>query len=75
MEKWRRQGYSHDIPDEVPLELHREALAPSWKAVAACLLSNDLQLSGLGYSRPASPWYSVLKRIELGVEDPQLRLF
>jgi len=74
---WRARGYGQDIPDEVPDELMREGLAPSYKAIAIALLSNDLLLSSLGYSTPHSKWYDALKRIEIDArnETDQLKLF
>lgn len=66
---WRRRCYSDGIPDEVPALLDRANRAPSWKAIATCILQNDLKLRGLGFS-PA-------EFINMGKEssDPQLGLF
>lgn len=62
---WKNKGYCTDIPDEVPDILMDLKLAPSYKAIALCLLKNDMHLEGLGFSAPSSSWYSYLKRIEL----------
>lgn len=79
IESWRSRGYPQGIPDEVPAGLMRLCLAPSYKAVAICLLQNDLYLHGLGYSTPKSAWYGALKRIEIstrnGNEQGQMELF
>lgn len=63
--KWKSQGYSDDIPDEVPDSLMRLGLAPSYKAIAVAILKNDINLLSLGFTVPDSPWYSFLKRTEL----------
>lgn len=62
---WQRQGYSDGIPDEVPDELMRERLAPSYKAIACAIMQCDHGLQSLGFSIPSSPWYDVLKKIEI----------
>jgi len=65
IDQWRNQGYSDDIPDEVPDVLMRLQLAPSYKAIALAILRNDVTLSSLGFSGTPTPWYIELKRIEL----------
>lgn len=65
LKTWKWRGYEKGIPDEVPPELMRLNLAPSHKAIALAILKNDHSLSSLGYSQPVSPWYSVIKKIEL----------
>jgi predicted phosphoadenosine phosphosulfate sulfurtransferase len=62
---WKARGYSHDIPDEVPTALMQMGLAPSYKAIAFAILKSDPSMKSLGFSAPASPWYSELKRIEI----------
>ena len=62
---WRKQGYSDDIPDSVPDVLMSEQLAPSYKAIAVAILKNDHAMQGLGFTGTPTPWYGVLKRIEL----------
>lgn len=69
LHKWSLQGYPVDIPDEVPDSLLRLGLAPSYKAIAMCILRNDIQLLGLGFSGQNSDWYCALKRIELDARD------
>lgn len=75
--RWKQQGYSEGIPDEVPDELMRLQLAPSYKAIALALLRNDVTLSSLGFSGTQTQWYSTLKGIELEErgEIKQMRLF
>lgn len=65
IDKWKSMGYPADIPDEVPDSLMRLGLAPSYKAIAICLLKNDINLLGLGFSGVSSEWYSALKKIEI----------
>jgi len=63
--KWKEQGYPEDIPDECPAELESTGLVPSYKQIALCLLKNDHNFVGLGFSPPKSPWYSAIKRVEI----------
>lgn len=65
VETWREQGYPDDIPDEVPLVLMQQQLAPSYQAIAVAILKNDHALTSLGFSAPTSKWYGILKRIEI----------
>lgn len=58
-------GYPNDIPDEVPDVLMIKNLAPSYKAIALAILNNDLHLYSLGFSRPKSEFYNILKSIEI----------
>lgn len=75
IEKWAARGYGDDIPDEVPDALMSECLAPSYKAIALCILRSDMAFVGLGYSARPSPWYSELKRVEISRRPGgQLRL-
>lgn len=63
---WSRRGYRNGLPEEVDGELSEKQLAPSWKAVAVAIMSNDVPLESLGFTPPVSPFYGMLKRIELG---------
>jgi predicted phosphoadenosine phosphosulfate sulfurtransferase len=63
--KWKEQGYPIDIPDEVPNELMKNNLAPSYKAIAIAILKNDHGLLTLGNTAKPSKWYSFFKKIEL----------
>lgn len=65
IDKWKLQGYPNDIPDEVPVELMKANLAPSYKAIAIAILKNDHGLLSLGNTVPPSKWYNFLKKIEL----------
>ena len=66
---WMQCGYSDGIPDEVPDELMRLGLAPSWRAIAIAILKNDMQFTTLGFPGKHSEWYSVLKRIEIDARE------
>lgn len=69
---WKEKGYPDDIPDFVPDELMKLNLAPSYKAIAIAILSNDINLNSLGFSSPKSEYYSVLKKIEIDERNKKL---
>ena len=60
---WGRRCYLNGIPDEAPKEIFSKV--PSYKRIAIALLSNDMQLTQLGYEAKKTKYYSLLKRIEL----------
>ncbi|MFZ2540967.1 MAG: hypothetical protein WAW75_04235 [Gallionella sp.] len=62
---WGLRGYAKDFPEDVPHEVASKQYAPSWKAIAVAILSNDVTLQSLGFSGPQSQWYSFLKQVEL----------
>jgi len=64
-ETWAKRGYPDDLPEEVPPELMRLGLAPSYKAICLAILKNDHACASLGYSQPVSPWYSAIKKTEI----------
>ena len=61
---WEQRDYSDGIPEEVPDGLMR-GLAPSYKEIAIALLKNDVGLLSLGFTPPATLWYSILKQMEI----------
>lgn len=61
---WKKRDYDK-IPDEVPNEIMKRNLAPSYKAIALAILKNDHNLTSLGFSGKKSKWYSVFKKIEI----------
>lgn len=67
---WEGRGYNNGIPDEAPHELESIGRVPSYKRICRAILINDLTLSTLGFSKPNSEWYGILKRIELGINNP-----
>ncbi len=66
---WKARGYSDDIPDEVPLPLMQQQLAPSYRAIAQAILKNDHPMQSLGFAPNQSAWYGELKRIEIAMRD------
>lgn len=58
---WEKRCYSDGIPDEVCQKLQNSMRVPSYKAIAECILKNDLLLKGLGFSGEVSEWYYILK--------------
>lgn len=69
VEKWKKQGYSEDIPDEVPSELMTHNLAPSYKALALAILKNDHGFESLGFLPQKSKWYSAIKKVEIAERE------
>lgn len=67
IDAYLKRDYDY-IPDELPGSL--QDLAPAYKFICAAILKNDLHLSSLGYSKPKSEYYSLLKKIEI---DERLR--
>lgn len=56
------KGYD-TIPDDLPTEL--DLIAPSFRVICKAILKNDLHLTSLGYSKPKTESYNILKQIEL----------
>lgn len=77
---WKCRDYDHGIPDEVPIQVAENNLAPSWRAIAVCLLKNDMNMTGLGFSSFHSEYYDALKQQEIAqrpgaiVRPVQMRL-
>lgn len=63
--KWESQGYKDGIPDSADLKLESLGKCPSYRKICMAILKNDVCLVSLGYSRPKSTAYSVLKKIEI----------
>jgi len=51
---WEKRCYKDGIPDEVPKKLFVAKRAPSYKAIALAILSNDHNLHSLGFSQKES---------------------
>jgi len=49
IETWERRCYSDGIPDDCPRKLRATNRVPSYRAIAVAILSNDHQLSSLGF--------------------------
>ena len=63
--KWKKQGYENGLPDEAPAKLEALNKVPSYRMICKAILKNDLCLTSLGYSKPKSEMYNLLKRIEI----------
>jgi predicted phosphoadenosine phosphosulfate sulfurtransferase len=71
---WKERCYEEDIPDEVPFRVMESMRAPSYKAIAMCILNNDLALYDLGFAPHVSHWYRTVKQLK-NKETTQLELF
>lgn len=74
MKEWENRCYSSGIPDEITHLLLASNRVPSYKAIAICLLKNDLQLKGLGFSGKTSKWHEFYKLEKAEKESPQIKL-
>jgi len=71
---WEERCYSDGIPDEVSDNLMESMRVPSYKAIAVCILNNDLSLYGLGFAPHVSHWYKTVKQLNKK-ETKQMELF
>lgn len=46
---WEKRCYSGGIPDDAPKRLRAANRVPSYRAIAVAILSNDHQLTSLGF--------------------------
>ena len=65
IQKWEKQGYELGIPDEAPAKLEALNKVPSYRMICKAILKNDICLQSLGFSKPKSKAYNLLKRIEI----------
>ncbi len=72
---WINRCYSNGIPDEVSDTLMKSGRVPSYKAIALCLLKNDMQLRGIGFGRAESKTVEALIQIKKTSNENQLSLF
>lgn len=72
---WENRCYKDGIPDEVTHILEKSNRVPSYKAIAVCILKNDLMLTGLGFSGEYSQWSKVLKEEKAKKESKQIEMF
>ena len=75
IQTWRKRCYSDDIPDEVPAKIAASNRAPSYKAIAMCLLKNDLLMKGLGFDGKHTEYFDQLKSIRADADRKQDTLF
>lgn len=61
---WEDRCYSNGIPDEVPAKVQKSKRAPSYKAIALCILKNDHLLIGLGFSEKESDLWKAFRENE-----------
>ena len=71
---WESRCYSSGIPDEASRLLMDSGRVPSYKAIAECILKNDLHLYGLGFMPHVSHWYKVVKKEKSDYESDQMKL-
>lgn len=71
---WESRCYSDGIPDEVPEKLAKSGRVPSYKAIALCILRNDLKLRALGFGEQESALVTMLYRQKKEEEHPQIKL-
>jgi predicted phosphoadenosine phosphosulfate sulfurtransferase len=62
---WENRGYKQGIPDEADPKIEAMGLAPSYRRICRAILTNDLALTSLGFSKEKTEAYSLLKKIEL----------
>jgi predicted phosphoadenosine phosphosulfate sulfurtransferase len=51
---WEKRCYSGGIPDDAPRKLRAANRVPSYRSIAVAILSNDHQLTSLGFQPRAS---------------------
>lgn len=66
---WENRCYSNGIPDEVPNRIEHLNKAPSYKAICRCIMKNDSNLKGIGFTPNKSSAYNAIKRNELMNRD------
>jgi predicted phosphoadenosine phosphosulfate sulfurtransferase len=72
---WQRRCYPGSIPDDLPDGLLFSGRAPSWKAIAICLLHNDFHLHKIGYTTAPGVWAQAAMDLSKTDNDGQLRMF
>jgi len=71
---WENRCYHSGIPDELPNEIERNLLAPSYKQICLAILKNDSSLKTLGFEPKRSQYYDQLKKIELTKRGVSIQL-
>ena len=72
---WQQRCYRDSIPDDLPDGLLFTGRAPSWKAIAICLLHNDFRLHKLGYTTTPGEWAQAAIDVTTRKSKDQLELF
>ena len=75
IEKWENRCYSEGIPEVAPRQLEAQGLVPTYRALCAAIMKNDVHLTGLGYARPKTDAYMHLKRNEINARNGTPELF
>lgn len=73
---WKKRGYVGGIPDESPLVLENQRIAPSWRRLCKVLLRNDYWCKGLAFTQPKSAAYGKyleMKKSKTLLKAPRLR--
>lgn len=71
---WENRCYHSGIPDELPIEIEKNLLAPSYRKIALAILKNDTALKTLGFEPRRSKYYDQLKKIELAKRGMAIQL-
>jgi predicted phosphoadenosine phosphosulfate sulfurtransferase len=75
VQTWQQRCYRDLIPDDLPDGLLFSGRAPSWKAIAICLLQNDFRLHKLGYTTTPGEWAQAAIELSNRQESAQESLF
>ena len=75
VQTWQQRCYRDSIPDDLPDGLLFSGRAPSWKAIAICLLQNDFRLHKLGYTTTPGEWAQAAIELSNRQIDTQESLF
>ena len=73
-QKWEGRCYRDGIPDDIPRKIFVAGRAPSYRAIAVCILQNDLKLFGLGFVREENTLSSQIYKSHKDKSNPQIRL-
>lgn len=73
---WEKRCYTDGIPDEVPSKLMKSGRAPSYKAIAIAILSNDIYFYSIGFEqRQSSILTGIINSNRPKPEKQQLDIF
>jgi predicted phosphoadenosine phosphosulfate sulfurtransferase len=70
---WKERGYKQGLPDQAPIILESQKLAPSWRRVCKSLLRNDFWCKGLGFTQHKTKAYE--KYLKLKKEQRETNKF
>lgn len=75
VQRWESRCYPGGICDEVPAKVAKSGRAPSYKAIAMCILKNDLHLRGIGFDVEENDLCKDLRNEHNRKKSKQLNLF